>query len=72
MDLTQTIFFLFGMFFLVCAFAHSMKSAAPKVKKMKLDPDWINFIIGSALVAIGLSFVLLLMYDVVSNLNGSF
>ena len=62
-DPLQIVFCLLGTFFFVCSFTDvkkNAKAATLKIKKMKFDPDWINFILGAVLFAFGaVSFLVL-------------
>lgn len=71
MDILQTILCAFGTFFLIC-FLIDWKEVLSKAKKMKFDPDWINFIIGSVLFLFVVFFVVFLAEDLWKDFSGSF
>jgi len=49
MDPLQALFCLLGAFFLICNFV-DLDNVMHKAKKMKFDPDWINFMFGTILI----------------------
>ena len=67
MSILQFILCIVGTFFLICAFA-DWKKTAFKFKNMKLDPDWIDFFIGSVLLLLVFSFMSFFAYDLLKML----
>ena len=70
-NLSQAAFFL-GIFFLICNFVdlrmlkHRVEN---KVKAMRFDPDWINFILGLALLLFGFFFVGFFVCDLLEDMQ---
>ena len=57
MTFEEITVFLFGVCFLTCAF-FDFEKIKLRIRSMKFDPDWIDFVIGSTLISVVLLGVL--------------